>query len=276
MTVNRNPQAQQMADESMVRNLAAQARAIWPQERALFQGYRLAADAGILDLACGTGEITSRLAELFPDATLLGADLEQSHLNSAAQRCARFGDRVRFQRADAYELPWQAEFDLAVCRHMLQAVPEAWKVVAQMARAVKPGGRLHVLAEDYNMMHFWPVAGDNDEFWRLGPIAYARNTGTDLRGGRKVFTWMRELGLTDVRVDYVTLDTVRADRETFAQIWEAWRDGYTDVIAGNTTLTRQQVWDGWNEMIAAIRNPDGYACWHIPIITGVKPSTHIA
>ncbi len=38
----RNPQAEQMADESMLRNLAAQAEAIWPQERHLFERYRAA------------------------------------------------------------------------------------------------------------------------------------------------------------------------------------------------------------------------------------------
>jgi hypothetical protein len=36
-----NPQAKEMADESMVRNLAAQAEAIWPQEKPLFDRYRL-------------------------------------------------------------------------------------------------------------------------------------------------------------------------------------------------------------------------------------------
>ena len=36
-----NPQASQMADESMVRNLDAQARAIWPQEVALIRRYEL-------------------------------------------------------------------------------------------------------------------------------------------------------------------------------------------------------------------------------------------
>ncbi len=273
MTPNRNPQAKQMADESMVRNLAAQARAIWPQEQPLLERYGLPRDARILDLGCGTGEITVRLAELFPDATVIGVDLEQSHLNTATQRAARFGARVEFKRGDAYELPFDdASFDLSVNRHMTQAVPEAWKVIAEMTRVTKPGGRVHVLAEDYSMMHFWPVKGDSDEFWRLGPITYAANTGTDLRVGRKVFTWMSELGLADVRVDYVTLDTVRVDRETFAQIWEAWRDGYTDTIAENTTLTRQQVCDAWNDMIAAIRNPHGYACWQIPITAGTVPA----
>ena len=40
-----NPQARQMADESMVRNLAAQAQAIWPQEAPLFDRYALPARA---------------------------------------------------------------------------------------------------------------------------------------------------------------------------------------------------------------------------------------
>ena len=38
-----NPQARQMADESMFRTLAAQAQAIWPQEVELFRRYQLPA-----------------------------------------------------------------------------------------------------------------------------------------------------------------------------------------------------------------------------------------
>ena len=66
-----NPQAKQMADESMVRNLDAQARAIWPQEMPLFKRYGLPANAQILDAGCGTGELASRLAELLPTANIL-------------------------------------------------------------------------------------------------------------------------------------------------------------------------------------------------------------
>ena len=268
MTTNRNPQAAQMADESMVRNLAAQAQAIWPQERALFERY--GAPARILDLACGTGEITRRLAELFPQAQITGVDLEETHLNTARKSTAAFGPRVSFEKGDAFELGFdEGSFELSVVRHMLQAVPDADRVLAQLKRVTRPGGRLHVLAEDYSMMHFWPVATDTDEFWRLGPVTYARNTGSDLRSGRKIFNWLSELGCRDVRVDYVVCDIVRVERELFASIWEAWRDGYTDVIAQNTSLSREQVWEGWNDMIAAIRNPQGYACWQIPVISAV-------
>ena len=50
-----NPQARQMADESMARNLAAQAQAIWAQEIPLLRRYALPDDARILDAGCGTG-----------------------------------------------------------------------------------------------------------------------------------------------------------------------------------------------------------------------------
>ncbi|HEX9290463.1 MAG TPA: class I SAM-dependent methyltransferase, partial [Anaeromyxobacteraceae bacterium] len=86
MTDELNPQARQMADESMVRNLAAQAEAIWPQEAPLFRRYALPEDARILDAGCGPGEATSRLAELFPRATVLGVDILDVHLEIARLR----------------------------------------------------------------------------------------------------------------------------------------------------------------------------------------------
>jgi ubiquinone/menaquinone biosynthesis C-methylase UbiE len=53
-----------MGDESMARNLAWQAQAIWPQEQALFARYGLSGALRILDLGCGTGEITRRRADM--------------------------------------------------------------------------------------------------------------------------------------------------------------------------------------------------------------------
>ena len=83
-----NPQAKQMADESMVRGLDAQARAIWPQEISLLHRYSLPAKARILDAGCGTGEASSRLAELFPEANVLGVDIIDAHLELARRRVA--------------------------------------------------------------------------------------------------------------------------------------------------------------------------------------------
>src|SRR5438309_10530624 len=100
-----SPQAREMADESMVRNLAAQAEAIWPQEEPVFARHPPPDGARVLDVGCGTGEIVARLAQRFPRASLVGVDLEQSHLERARERCAAFGSRGRFPRDDAPALP---------------------------------------------------------------------------------------------------------------------------------------------------------------------------
>jgi len=78
-----------MADESMVRNLAAQALAIWPQEAPLYARYALPRSPRILDAGCGTGEIASRLAGLFPKALVLGIDIIDEHLALARSRYER-------------------------------------------------------------------------------------------------------------------------------------------------------------------------------------------
>jgi trans-aconitate methyltransferase len=96
MSQDRNPQAAQMGDESMARNLAHQAEAIWPQEQRLFDRYGLAGPLRILDLGCGTGEITRRLAGRYPQATLLGIDILEDNLALARRDNGGFGQRVAY------------------------------------------------------------------------------------------------------------------------------------------------------------------------------------
>src|SRR6478672_267525 len=94
---SRNPQAEQMGDESMARNLAHQAEAIWPQESVLFDRYQLAGGFDILDVGCGTGEITRRLAQRYPQARLLGLDILEGNLQLARRDSAAFGERIRYE-----------------------------------------------------------------------------------------------------------------------------------------------------------------------------------
>src|SRR5262249_54970064 len=156
-----NPQAEQMADESMVRNLAAQADAIWPQEAPLFARYRLDPDARILDAGCGPGEIVMRLADAYPSARLIGVDIVDAHLALAARRRARFGGRLPSDppRRFGPQLP-DAAFDLTTCRHVLHSIPQPERVLAELVRVTRPGGRLHILPEDYGMIPFPPGRHD--------------------------------------------------------------------------------------------------------------------
>ena len=266
-----SPQAKEMADESMVRNLAAQIEAIWPQEEPIFRRHPPPAQSRILDVGCGTGELPSRLLPLFPQASYLGVDLEEAHLDRARSRNAQLGDRAHFQREDAMQLSFRdAQFDLAVSRHVIQAVPDARRVLQEMTRVLKPGGRLHLISEDYGMLWCHPTELDSDGFWQQTPNRYGAAIGCDLHVGRKTFTHLTDLGLRDIKVDYVVVDTLRVPRETFARIWEAWRDGYTDSIVQHAGVPREEVERRWREMIACVRDPRGYALWQVPVWTAAK------
>jgi ubiquinone/menaquinone biosynthesis C-methylase UbiE len=261
-----------MADESMVRTLAAQAEAIWPQERGLLAALDLPREARVLDVACGTGEWIARLAAERPRDRMVGVDLHEPHLERARTRCAEHGPRVRFESGDAFALAAATDsVDLCACRHVLQAVPEPWLVLAELVRVTRPGGWVHLVAEDYGLILSEPCTVDSDRFWRSGPITLGERTGTDLRGGRKAFHGLRRLGLQEIRVHYVVLDTLRVPRPLLVRIFEAWRDGYTELIAQHTDLAEDEVRRSFDAVLAAFRDPDGYGAWLVPVIQGRVP-----
>jgi ubiquinone/menaquinone biosynthesis C-methylase UbiE len=267
-----NPQAKQMADESMVRNLDAQASAIWPQEVELIRRYGLPEEIRILDAGCGTGEGASRLAELFGRATILGVDIVDAHLAIARSRYAHVGPRLRFEHQTIYELAAaDGAFDLTVCRHVLHSIPHPDRVVAELVRVTRHGGRLHLIPEDYGMLHFQRGRLNPREFWCEAPEAFGEKTDTDLFIGRDSFEILARLGLADIAVNYVVVDTLRVPRETFAAILEAWRDGYTDSIAEYSRFTREEVAAYFSQMIDDIRNPHRYAAWMVPVVSARVP-----
>ena len=267
-----NPQALQMADESMVRNLDAQARAIWPQEVDLIRRYGLTGELRILDAGCGTGEISSRLAELFDRASVLGVDIIDAHLALARRRFAGLAPRLRFEHQTIFGLDAPDDtFDLTVCRHVLHSIPTPERVIAELARVTKRGGRLHFIPEDYGMLHFQKGARDPDAFWHGASTKFGERTNTDLFIGRDCYEALARLGMADITVDYVTVDTLRVPRSTFAEILEAWRDGYTDSISEYTGWPRDEVEAYFKQMIADIRNPLRYAAWMVPIVAAKVP-----
>jgi len=276
MSRDRNPQAEQMGDESMARNLAHQAEAIWPQEQALFDRCGLSGPIRILDLGCGTGEITRRLAERYPQATLAGIDILEGNLALARRDSAAFGDRIGYEQGDAFALRYEdASFDLVVCRHMSQAVPDFSLVLAEITRVLKSGGWLHLLSEDYGMLHM-PVierdggAFDPDRFWNENAVAYLHGIGCDGRVGRHSPALLEKSGYQRIAMNFITVDTLRVERSTFAGIMRAWRDGYSQVLAEASGRSVPEVAADFDTIIMAIETPPYYAVWHVPVVSGQK------
>jgi hypothetical protein len=145
-------------------------------------------------------------------------------------------------------------------------------VVAELARVARRGGYLHIIAEDYGMLHFQRGTLDPRDFWHSAPTHFGRATGTDLFIGRDIFGILFAMNLEDITIDYVVVDPLRAPRETFAAILEAWRDGYADPIGELTPISRESAIAYFDQMIANIRAPRGYAVWMVPVASARVPA----
>jgi hypothetical protein len=98
-----------------------------------------------------------------------------------------------------------------------------------------------------------------------------RAMNIDLSIGRNTFGVLSALGLEQIAIDYIVVDTIRVPRDTFATIIEAWRDGYAGAIGELTSISPESATDYFNAMIANIRDPMGYAVWMVPVASARVP-----
>jgi ubiquinone/menaquinone biosynthesis C-methylase UbiE len=101
----------------------------------------------VLDVACGTGRTLAQIHRALPDARLCAVDLSPFYLQLARETVGR-APHARFVPANAEALPFaDASFDGVVSVFLFHELPRASrrKVWAELARVLRPGGRVIVL-----------------------------------------------------------------------------------------------------------------------------------
>ena len=98
-----------------------------------------------LDVGSGPGNVTASLARAAGrDGLALGVDISEPMLARAVD--AQAGPNVGFLRADAQQLPFRdATFDAVTSLAVLQLIPNPSATVAEIARVLKPGGRVAIM-----------------------------------------------------------------------------------------------------------------------------------
>ncbi|WNG93012.1 methyltransferase domain-containing protein [Mycobacterium sp. ITM-2016-00318] len=138
-----------------------------------------------LDVGSGPGNVTALLARAAgPDGLALGVDISEPMLARAVSTEA--GPTVGFLRADAQRLPFRDEtFDAATSMAVLQLIPNPATTLSEIARVLKPGGRVAVMV---------PTVGRGAEFLRWLP-----NGGVHFFTEDELGDTFEELGLVGVR-----------------------------------------------------------------------------
>jgi SAM-dependent methyltransferase len=129
-----------------------------------------AGPARVLEVGCGEGEFSERLVRELGVETI-ALDLSAYMVERARARGvdARVGDVQALEFADG-------EFDVVVANWMLYHVPDLGGGIAELARVLRPGGRLvaATFGED-NLHELWDLLGETD----APPHPFSRENGVE-------------------------------------------------------------------------------------------------
>jgi demethylmenaquinone methyltransferase/2-methoxy-6-polyprenyl-1,4-benzoquinol methylase len=100
-----------------------------------------------LDVCCGTGDLSLELARrVGPEGRVVGSDFSERMLELARTKGGAAGAGVRFEWADALELPYgDGEFDAVTVGFGVRNLADLDRGLREMARVLKPGGRIAIL-----------------------------------------------------------------------------------------------------------------------------------
>lgn len=106
----------------------------------------------LLEIGCGTGYVLSGIHQAFPSLVLAGSEIFSQGLACAARRLPG----VKLFQMDARRIPFKAEFDVVGAFDVLEHIDADEQVLAQMYRAVKPGGGILLTVPQHPLL--WSYA----------------------------------------------------------------------------------------------------------------------
>lgn len=168
----------------------------------------------VLDLACGTGDITWEVARLAYRGEVIGADNNPEMLKFAEPKRPPSVHNVTFVTADAAKLPFaDNSFDRVIISYAARGLPDLTQVVAEVYRVLKPGGVF------WNLDFGRPPVKIVDMMWRGTLASWGAVVGTFVHGNPRTYMyipasmkhykgqrWLQQ-AMTDVGFETTTIDT---------------------------------------------------------------------
>jgi ubiquinone/menaquinone biosynthesis C-methylase UbiE len=181
----------------------------------------LVAGQTLLDVGCGPGTITADLARLVAPGVVTAVDNAEEVLATARQTMADAGTaNVVVGKGDVYHLAFpDATFDVVHAHQVLQHLAHPVAALAEMWRVCRPGGLVAARDSDYPAFVWYP-ANDGLDRWMELYLAMARANGAEPAAGRRLLSWARQAGFSDIQPSASTwCYATPGERRWWAGLW---------------------------------------------------------
>jgi len=127
----------------------------------------------LVELGCGPGFYSWRLAERFRHISVIGVDRSLNQLAWARKRAAQRGSRnCAFTRVNVLELPFpDGRFEALIASRLFTVLPNQGRAVSEMHRVLKSGGRCFIAEPRYSFWASIPLVA----MWLLARATHFRN-----------------------------------------------------------------------------------------------------
>jgi ubiquinone/menaquinone biosynthesis C-methylase UbiE len=127
----------------------------------------------LIELGCGPGFYSRKLARRFPQISVIGVDRSHSQVRAARERAiAENVNNCEFVRVNALALPSaDASFDVLIASRIFTVLPDHERAVAEMFRVLKPGGRCFIAEPRYAFWASIPLTA----MWLLASVIHSGN-----------------------------------------------------------------------------------------------------
>lgn len=262
--------------DAFVPVLRTQTSATWKHEKDLLRKHGAREKMSVADICCGLGDFAVLFYKEFHPTRLVAIDHGRASLDYARAVMKEFGvSDIEYQYGDAAALLLaDDQFDFVTCRHSLQVFNRPELILRELYRICKPGGIVYVTNEKNSQCYGEPrgerIAWTYHEVARLW-----KHFDMDIELGPKSYKYMLEAGFRDVKIEQFTVTNLDGDPQAFADIVQSWEDCYAGQMAvqrGDPPEWIERFRAGFQDHIASILHPRGYAGWPVWVASGRKPT----
>ncbi|MGO4614983.1 methyltransferase domain-containing protein [Nocardia sp. 2YAB30] len=215
-----------------------------------------------LDIGTGTGsEVLEFAHRVGPDGDAVGVDPNPAMLATARARAEAAGSRARFVDGTAYHLPFPDDsFDAVRCERVYQHLDDPAAATAEIARVLRPGGRVLLIDSDWHTAIAHP--GDADVITRLTTTMLA--TTPNPTSGRRLRGLLTAAGFS---IDDIGSEAVIWDPDTVRPLFAR----MTERALADDVITEEQRLDLISGMEAGIAAGDYHLSVTMFAVLGHRP-----